>query len=209
MIRDAIIALLFVGGAGALVWWWLSQQDGAQAAPLAMPPDPSNGQAPEPLPPMPLPEPAVPPSLPPHVASVVQLVMQMHGPEDPALVLAMIEQESAFDPAAYNPADPNGGSWGLMQMQLPTARDMGYVGDGPGLFDPPTSIALGVAYLGWLRGYLGARGIGGDQAVIAAYNAGPGRIARVVAGLPNMGYVTAVQQRRDKWRRHLAGVLAA
>lgn len=135
-------------------------------------------------------------------AAIVQMVLQMSGGIDPALVLAIIEQESGFNPNAVNLNDPNGGSFGLMQMQVPTAKDMGYASDDPrGLFDPATAIALGVAYLGWIASYLARYGITGENAMVAAYNAGVGRVRQ---GLPNYPYVTAVTARRERWAQILA-----
>ncbi len=203
MIRD-ILLFLAVIGAGVGGWMFYRERGASSRAPMPMPGD-DVATMPEPLPPMPLPEPVVPPPLPPALAPLVQLTIELSGNEDPALILAIIEQESDFNPRAYNPNDPNGGAWGLMQMLLPTARDMGYAGDGPGLFDPPTAIALGVAYIGWIRGYLASRGVGGDQAVIAAYNAGVGNVAK---GYQNLGYVTSVNARREKWRAQLMGAIA-
>ena len=40
-----------------------------------------------------------------------------------------------------------GGTIGLMQIKLPTARGLGYTGDAAGLRDPDTNLAWGVKYL--------------------------------------------------------------
>lgn len=52
----------------------------------------------------------------------------------------------------YNPQARNGPYWGLMQISLPTARGMGYQGDGPGLLDAETNLRYSVKYLygAWL-----------------------------------------------------------
>lgn len=145
-----------------------------------------------------------PQQLAPNIAAIVDLVLQIapEGGQDPALVLGIIERESNFNPTAQNLLDPNGGSFGLMQMQLPTARDMGYSSNDPrGLFDPATAITVGVAYLGWIAQYLARYGITGENATVAAYNAG---VTRVRQGLPNYPYVNAVMAYREKWRGILA-----
>lgn len=59
--------------------------------------------------------------------------------------LAIARQESNFKPAALNMSRGDatrGGSWGLCQMSLLTARGLGYVGDAQQLTDPKTNAAL-------------------------------------------------------------------
>lgn len=58
------------------------------------------------------------------------------------LVRRIISKESKFNPNAKN-----GPNIGLMQIQLGTARGMGYRGDAKGLLDPDTNLRYGVAYL--------------------------------------------------------------
>ena len=66
---------------------------------------------------------------------------------DPLLVLALMRQESMFDPAARSPADARG----LMQLLPSTAervaRRTGQPSPTGNLYDPDTNIALGVAHL--------------------------------------------------------------
>jgi soluble lytic murein transglycosylase-like protein len=69
---------------------------------------------------------------------------------DPIAVLAIIAQESGGDPNATNLTGGDalrGGSYGLMQMSLATAKGYGYTGTGTGLLDPRTNVDLGVRYL--------------------------------------------------------------
>jgi soluble lytic murein transglycosylase-like protein len=71
------------------------------------------------------------------------------APVDPAAILAIIAQESGGDPnaeALTGGDGARGGSYGLMQMSLETARGYGYVGAGPGLLDPGLNVTLGVRY---------------------------------------------------------------
>lgn len=95
------------------------------------------------------------------------------GPE-PALVLALARQESLFDPAARSPA----GALGLMQLMPGTAaavaRQQGLrVSRAALLADPGLNLRLGSAYL--QRQLVR---FGGEPALaLAAYNAGPGRVA--------------------------------
>ncbi len=88
---------------------------------------------------------------------------------DPLLVLAVIQVESRFDPAAVSEQ----GAIGLMQLQGPTARDLAmdlgleWTGDDL-LFDPDLNVLLGCAYLRRLIDRFG------DQdAALAAYCSGP------------------------------------
>lgn len=94
-----------------------------------------------------------------------------HGLE-PALVLAVIEVESRFDPFAVS----HKGALGLMQILpstgAPIARRLGIPWRGPQtLFDPHANVRIGVAYLRELIDrYANVR------AALAAYNWGPGEI---------------------------------
>lgn len=94
-----------------------------------------------------------------------------HGLE-PALVLAVIEVESRFDPFAVS----HKGALGLMQILpstgAPIARRLGIPWRGPQtLFDPHANLRIGVAYLRELIDrYANVR------AALAAYNWGPGEI---------------------------------
>jgi soluble lytic murein transglycosylase len=90
----------------------------------------------------------------------------------PALVLAVIEVESRFDPFAVS----HKGALGLMQVLpgtgAPIARRLGIPWRGPQtLFDPRANVRIGVAYLRELVDrYANVR------AALAAYNWGPGEI---------------------------------
>lgn len=65
---------------------------------------------------------------------------------DPALGCAIISHESDWNAEARSnvkAADEKyGGAWGLSQMLVPTARRLGYKGDGPGLWDVDTHLDL-------------------------------------------------------------------
>lgn len=91
---------------------------------------------------------------------------------DPALVFAHTLQESQFRRNVVSPA----GAVGLMQLRPGTAGDMGLRGMGGNLTDPATNLALGQAYIEYLRD----GGVTGGllPKVIAAYNAGPAPVAR-------------------------------
>jgi hypothetical protein len=60
-----------------------------------------------------------------------------------ALVHRVILRESRYQPDLVG----RGGTIGLMQIKLATARSLGYTGDAEGLRDPDTNIAYGVKYL--------------------------------------------------------------
>ncbi|HZC94557.1 MAG TPA: lytic transglycosylase domain-containing protein [Bradyrhizobium sp.] len=59
------------------------------------------------------------------------------------LVHRVIVRESKYRPDLVG----RGGTIGLMQIKLGTARSLGYVGDAKGLRDPDTNLAYGVKYL--------------------------------------------------------------
>jgi soluble lytic murein transglycosylase-like protein len=64
-----------------------------------------------------------------------------HVPE--ALVHRVIQRESRYQPQLIG----RGGTIGLMQIKLATARGLGYSGSAEGLRDPETNLTYGVRYL--------------------------------------------------------------
>ncbi len=139
-------------------------------------------------------------------ADVLALVNRHAGAWPVPLVMAIAEQESGrhdrrgvlvdFNERAFL-MDRNGGSYGLMQLDLPTARDRGYAGDGAGLYDPETNIRIGMLQFDWIADDLRRRGAFGLQNLIAAYNEGIGNVLR---GNPDPRYVGLVMGYRERWR---------
>ncbi|HKY36066.1 MAG TPA: transglycosylase SLT domain-containing protein [Polyangiaceae bacterium] len=93
---------------------------------------------------------------------------------DASLIYAVMREESAFDPDAESAAD----AYGLMQLILPTARQMarplGLPHDRISLKRPSVSISLGARVLGKYRDKFPADPL----LAVAAYNAGPGAAQR-------------------------------
>lgn len=103
----------------------------------------------------------------PYSAAIKQASSRYGIPE--ALIAAVIKCESNWDPRAISKADARG----LMQVLPRTA--LGSFGVGPSqLWDPDTNIQVGTAYLALMA----TRYKGQTAKVIAAYNAGPGRVDR-------------------------------
>ena len=107
---------------------------------------------------------------------------------DAPLILGFIQTESSFRPGAFA-NDKNGGSYGLMQLNLVTAEDRGFKGTAPDLYDEVTNIGLGMAQVQWIRDTLAKHEIFELESVIAAYNEGVGA---VLEGRPDPTYVNRV-----------------
>src|SRR5262249_46160353 len=102
---------------------------------------------------------------------------------DPLLVLALMRQESMFDPGAHSPADARG----LMQLLPSTAEQVaqrtGQLSPNGKLYDPETNVTLGVAHLHELL-----QSYGGDPIkALAAYNGGEAAVAKWQARFGALG----------------------
>ncbi|MBK9069450.1 MAG: lytic transglycosylase domain-containing protein [Myxococcales bacterium] len=105
----------------------------------------------------------------------------------PALIRAVMHTESNYDPNVVSGA----GAQGLMQLMPGTATEQGV----QNAFDPRENILGGARYL-----RLMANRFSGDLALTAAaYNAGPGAVAKYNNSVPpyreTMAYVARVQER--------------
>lgn len=92
-----------------------------------------------------------------------------------ALVHRVIMRESRYQPGLVG----HGGTIGLMQIKLATARGLGYTGDAAGLRDPNTNLTYAVKYLA------------------GAYHAANGDHARAVRYFAGGYYYAAKRQRQD------------
>ncbi len=96
---------------------------------------------------------------------------------DPLLVMALIKTESTY----YNWARSYKGAKGLMQLMPVTGRwaagelDLEWDGDRT-LFDPYANVRMGIHYLSVLREKYGED----TFLTLAAYNAGPSRLSRII-----------------------------
>ena len=113
---------------------------------------------------------------------------------DPALVAAVIEQESRFKPRARSHV----GARGLMQLMPRTGRWMG----ARDLYNPEQNVDAGVKYIK----YLDKRFNGDLKKIIAAYNGGEGNVMRY-RGVPpfreTRQYVKKVMKNYDKRTRQI------
>jgi len=95
-----------------------------------------------------------------------------------ALVHRVIMRESRYQPGLVG----HGGTIGLMQIKLATARGLGYTGDAAGLRDPNTNLTYAVKYLA------------------GAYRAADGDHARAVRYFAGGYYYVAKRQRQEMVR---------
>lgn len=121
---------------------------------------------------------------------LVRKLARKHG-LDPALVMAVIQVESRFNPHAVSPK----GAQGLMQIVPNTADHLGL--DDP--MDPEANLEAGVRYLAQLK-----KRFGGDiELTLAAYNAGPTKVKSLGAvpdHIETKNYLQKVLRKRDKFR---------
>lgn len=124
------------------------------------------------------------------LASIAERAARKHG-LDPGLVMAIIAVESNFKSTAVSPK----GARGLMQLMPGTAVAMG-VDDS---FDPEKNVDGGSRYLSTLLQLYG----GDMRRALAAYNAGPGAVARH-GGVPpyaeTQAYVRKVMKKYEAER---------
>lgn len=91
-----------------------------------------------------------------------------------ALLMAVVSVESDFSPTATNMTGGDlarGGSYGLAQMSLATARALGFKGEASALLSPAVNLDLAARYLRDLTREAAAGGYGLDSAV-SSYNGG-------------------------------------
>jgi soluble lytic murein transglycosylase len=102
----------------------------------------------------------------------------------PALIYAIMREESAFDPDAESPAD----AYGLMQLIVPTAKTMarplGLPFDRNSLKRPSVNVALGASVLAKYAGAFPEN----QLLSIPAYNAGPLNPRRWLRERPNADF---------------------
>lgn len=123
---------------------------------------------------------------------------------DPLLVAGVIAVESSFRNHAVSPV----GAVGLMQVMPATGAWFGEKIGQPGvrrddLFDPELNVRLGVRYLAYLLERFGRL----DHALVA-YNAGPTKARRVLAGPAAADWLDGYPRKVLGERRRLEGAIA-
>lgn len=110
---------------------------------------------------------------------------------DPALALAVAQQESGFNPSAVSSA----GATGLFQLMPATAASVGVTNSN----DPTQNIQGGLTYLSQLL-----QKYGGDvSSALWAYNAGPGNEAAGVLPAETASYIPSVEALQSTWAAQL------
>ncbi|WP_243123195.1 lytic transglycosylase domain-containing protein [Thermaerobacter sp. FW80] len=119
--------------------------------------------------------------------TLADVAARRHG-LDPALLRAVIEVESGWNPLARSPA----GALGLMQLMPATARALGVTDP----WDPWQNLEAGARYL---RQQL--ERFGDIRLALAAYNAGPGAVQRYGDVPPYRETQAYVERVLALWRR--------
>jgi hypothetical protein len=104
-----------------------------------------------------------------------------------ALVHRLIVRESKYNPELIG----HGGTIGLMQIKLATAKGVGYTGDAEGLRDPETNLTWGIKYLA------------------GAYRAAGGDYDRAIRYFAGGYYYVAKQQRQERLKQSKPDLNAA
>lgn len=115
-----------------------------------------------------------------HAASLTRAILSESKKQgfDPLFVMAVIQTESKWNPVAIGGV----GEIGLMQIRPETAEWMAQrlkmKWDGKdSLKTPATNVVLGVAYMAYLRGQMGAN----SMKYVSAYNMGAKNVRRLLA----------------------------
>jgi peptidoglycan lytic transglycosylase len=128
---------------------------------------------------------------------------------NPALLAAVIEQESKFDAGARSSA----GAVGLMQLQPATAKGIAkYTGGSKFVLADLDNPEINVRYGAWYLHHLMQK-YGDERMALAAYNAGQDNVDRWRAAGQGIqfsetrSYVDRVEKLKDIYRRAYAGEL--
>lgn len=105
---------------------------------------------------------------------------------DPAIALAVAQQESGFNPNEVNSANTNGTTdYGVFQINSTNLASLGLTSNP---LDPQANINAGVGLLAQLLNQYN----GDVQTALWAYNAGPGSVANGNLPASTANYITAV-----------------
>jgi soluble lytic murein transglycosylase len=131
---------------------------------------------------------------------------------DPALLAAVIEQESKFDPTARSSA----GAVGLMQLTPQTAKGIAeYTGGSKFVLSDLTNPEINVRYGAWYLRHLLDRYHGDERTALAAYNAGEENVDRWQAQHQGIqfaetrAYVDRVERLKGIYRRAYGSALGS
>jgi soluble lytic murein transglycosylase len=129
---------------------------------------------------------------------------------DPALLAAVIETESKFNPDARSDA----GAIGLMQLTPDTAKGIAqYTGGSRFRVSDLTNPDINIRYGAWYLGHLLERYHGNEKLALAAYNAGEANVDRWraehagIAFGETRDYVNKVERLKKIYRRAYASQL--
>lgn len=126
---------------------------------------------------------------------------------DPLVAAGIAHHETLWSPGAHSPPgasdDRLGGAYGLFQMTVNTAEDLGFIGDPSRLYEPAFNASLAAKLMSRNKKLLG--GLASVDNLIAAHNCGAGHVLKnTIPASTKTQYVPGVKAAMTLWATAVA-----